>query len=586
VEPRRPRARESALPGAGAPRPLLLRFLEVVEDRVTPTTLSKRTLTELCHLLEDRILAEDLAGTVIAGFQRARYFAPARARYEALTADPRRRAVVFTADDDDLGSGVAHVAVGDDHDLAREWFVLALTDAFSAMLFGRELVGTPEPDEPDRQFLTIWSFDPTVVGDLAEVVLASAADLPPDAYALVREAVEAVAPRPPEPLVVQRFLNALLERLQAGQVLRETDHRTQDTVTEALTADPDDVLHHERSAALRTVPARVAQRMDAPLATIATAAAAGATSTDPQERARLADVIEAEVLRTSQLAGELEELSRTGLPALAPVELVGWLTGAVEGFHAQGVAVDLAPLPDALTHGIDAGRLRLALSAVLADAGAAPGRTAAPRIALEIGRAGPRIEVSRDGAAPADAQPFAVQRAAAGRSAPDTEGVELTLAAALLASQGGALQVSCDGHLTTYRLQLPTGTEDAASTEHVDGLAALIIDDEPAIRGLVEALLRRAGWTVYAAATVEEAHQAAVAHHLDAVLLDLELAGEDGLQLLGALERLRPGTAERTILVSADPAAAEAAGGRAVVRKPFVWAELRVALDRVAGRAL
>ena len=43
-------------------------FLEAVGERVTPTTVSKATLAELCHALEDLVVSGDLAGTVIAGF--------------------------------------------------------------------------------------------------------------------------------------------------------------------------------------------------------------------------------------------------------------------------------------------------------------------------------------------------------------------------------------------------------------------------------------------------------------------------------------------------------------------------------------
>ncbi len=570
----------------------------MVDDRVAPTTLSKRALTDLCRTLEDQILAEDLEGTIIAGFQRARHFAVERARYEALTADPRRRAVVLTADADDVddrSSRVQRVAVGEDHDLAREWFVLALTDACSAVLLGRELVATPQPEEADRQFLTIWSFDPTVVDDLTEAVLSSTSDLPPEQFAVVQDAARAVRPRVPEPLLVQRFLNAVLERLDAGQrrLTRTADDR--DTARRELEAEQDRALALEWDAARSAVAGRIAQRLDAPLTAVSGAVDALTEATDPVEQQRLTGVIAAETLRTRQLASELQSLSDREPPMWEPVELVAWLEREVDDHRAQGTDVELASFPEAATLHVDVSRLRQALSSVLSEAESAPGRTLPPRVTLKVGEAGATIVVSRDGVGPEPAQLGAVRNPHERAAGTDPGTLELALAAVHLSAQGGALRLTSDGHLTSYHLQLPAaatapdGRTDAVATGTSAAVpvasrqrSALVVDDEPAIRGLVEALLRRAGWTVYAAASASEACQCALEHHLDVVLLGLDPG--DRQRLRAELDRLRPGTALRTIIITGDPTAGDEQQGCPVVRKPFVWAELSDALDVVAAR--
>ena len=630
MEPTHQRGGGTGRRGARSPRPLLLRFLEVVDDRVAPTTLSKRTLTDLCHTLEDQVLAEDLEATVIAGFQRARYWEIERERYATLTADPRRSAIVFTADGDGADSPVHHVVVGEEHELAREWFVLALTSGFSAVLFGRELSGAQRAEERDRQFLTIWSFDPTVVSDLADALLTATDGLDPADITALRTALHRVPPRVPEPLMVQRFTNAVFERLEAGQqrLARASDAR--DVAEQELARRQDRAVELERYATLSTVAAQIAHQMNNPLASITMAAATLPEVEDPGERARLASIIESEALRAGQFAGELQALSAGAPTPLEPVELVGWVQREVGEHRRRGQDIELGDLTGTLSHAVDAGRLSQALSAVLADVRATPERSEPPRVDLENDDAGPAIVVRRDGPATDVTARRMVADPLGTTTLPDGSLVALAMASAHLRHQGGALTISVDGATTSYRLVLPTGEDRAAATpagghdtpergatptaeqqqappaqqqttgsddtasgqEDVgqqpvrdDERRALIIDDEPAILGLLEALLRRAGWIVRAACTAEEARQAARDEGFDAVLLDLHLDGGDGLDLLAELDRLRPGTAARTAIVTGDPAAAGSVRDHPVVGKPFVWAELSAALDELAAHA-
>lgn len=595
VEPTQPWGAGRAPAGAGSPRPLLPRLLEVVEDRVAPTTLSKRTLTDLCHTLEDQVLVEDLDATVVSGFQRARYWAVERDRYEAMVADPRRRAIVFTADADEQASTVRHIVVGEEHDLAREWFVLALTSGFSAALFGRELVGAQQFDERERQFLTIWSFDPIVVADLAEIVLASAADLDPDDVNELRAALQAIAPRVPEPLMVQRFTNAVFERLETGQQRLASAAHARDAAHRELAQRKDRSIDLERYATLSKVAAQVAHQLQDPLAAIATAAATVSDAVDPEERTRLAGIIETEALRAGQFAGELQALSSTEPATLEPVELVGWLQREIDEHRRRGQEVELEDLPGPVTQVIDAVRLRGALSAVLGDAQAAPGRSRPPRVGVEVTDGGTGIAVRRDGTAPDVALRRMIADPVGSGATSDGSMLDLTLASAHLHHQGGALTINVDEQVTTYRLELfadtpaaddnPERDHEPADTPQGAQRVALIVDDEPAIRGLVEALLRRAGWMVHAANGAEEARRATREQPFDAVLLDIPLGGGDGRELLTELEQLRPGTAERTAIITGDPPASASLHGRPVVGKPLVWAELRAALEELTAQA-
>jgi len=401
-----------------ATQPVLRSFLEAVGGRVAPTTVSKPTLTQLCHALEDLVVTEDLAGTVIAGFQHARFWAIERDRYEAMTADPRRRAVVFTADEDDVATSVSRVVVGTDHPLAREWFVVALNEAFSAVLFGRELTRSGEAVPGRRLFLAAWSFDPQVVDDLLAVLSSALGEEARGARSLLAAARGAYPPRHAAPGVSQRFTNAVVERLE-------------DATQRLLNAEAE---LRELRGALAAVD-RAAGGSDGP----------SSAEADPE---------------------------RNGSPSTA---------------------------------------------------------TRSPREGHET------IEVTPG------------PTAAATRSATALQDVEEP------AQPGGS------------------------------GRRALVLDADPAMRGFLEALLRRAGWKVASVSAVGEAADILQSTRCDVLLLDLPLVrGLDGAGLVD-LERTQPGIRHRTAFMAEDPPASGRLDGRPVLAKPVVWSELEAVLGTLTA---
>ena len=400
--------------GSGT-QPVLRSFLEAVGDRVVPTTVSKPTLTELCHALEELVVTEDLGGTLIAGFQHARFWAAERARYEAMTADPRRRAVVFTADGSEVATSVSHLVVGADHPVAREWFVLTLNEAFSAVLFGRELTRSGEAVNSQRSFLAAWSFDPEVVDDLLAVLSAALGDEVPGARSLLAASRAAHPPRHAAPGLSQRFTNAVVERLETAM-----------------------------------------QRVQA-------------------------------------VEAELREL-----------RALGDQQAAADG--GQGVADEDA-----------------------------------------------RSEAAEAGHPPASA------------------GVPSPGAAAETAERS-------DDPSTAVTRSAPAAEVEEPAPSQGNGRRALVLDEDPAMRGFLEALLRRAGWEVAAATSVEEAAEVLQRTRCDALLLDLELVRvRDGAELVD-LERTQPGIRQRTAFLAEEPPATGRVEGRPVIAKPVVWSDLEAVL--------
>src|SRR6202165_1516608 len=110
----------------------------------------------------------------------------------------------------------------------------------------------------------------------------------------------------------------------------------------------------------------------------------------------------------------------------------------------------------------------------------------------------------------------------------------------------------------------------------------LAIDDDPAMRDLIAEYLGENDLRVTTVATGEEMQKVLAEHAVDVVVLDLRLAGEDGMQLA---KKLRETSEIPIIIVSgrkdeADRVMGLELGGDHYITKPFSSREL---LRRVGG---
>lgn len=130
------------------------------------------------------------------------------------------------------------------------------------------------------------------------------------------------------------------------------------------------------------------------------------------------------------------------------------------------------------------------------------------------------------------------------------------------------------------------------STDALDGLKVLAIDDEPVVlQGLVQ-VLAECGCTVLAARSHDEARQQldTLSARVDVVICDLLLSGDDGLRVLQALAEHPRGTGPRTacLLVTGethpDKLRRARQSGLTVLCKPVTAAELRAAIVRELAR--
>ncbi|MBK9032282.1 MAG: response regulator [Myxococcales bacterium] len=112
--------------------------------------------------------------------------------------------------------------------------------------------------------------------------------------------------------------------------------------------------------------------------------------------------------------------------------------------------------------------------------------------------------------------------------------------------------ISCDsapGGGTTFTIQLPLDDRAADATPEGapadatpgNGELVLIIDDEPALRQIIAALLTRAGYRVATAASGAEGVERFRAAPADLVLLDHSMPGQPPATTLAQLRALAPG---------------------------------------------
>jgi PAS domain S-box-containing protein len=179
-------------------------------------------------------------------------------------------------------------------------------------------------------------------------------------------------------------------------------------------------------------------------------------------------------------------------------------------------------------------------------------------------------------------------------------GLGLSVVLGLVRAHGGAVAVQSEpGRGTTFRLLFPppvrepargrTGTPAARDEPPATGLV-LVVDDEPAVRRIVQAQLERLGYQVIAAHNGAEAIELFRARkdEIGLVVLDVIMPGMDGWETLATLRGLRP--AIPVILASGYEEAQVMDGEhaelpQAFLQKPYELKDLKAALAAArAGR--
>jgi two-component system response regulator RegA len=122
----------------------------------------------------------------------------------------------------------------------------------------------------------------------------------------------------------------------------------------------------------------------------------------------------------------------------------------------------------------------------------------------------------------------------------------------------------------------------------VDSPAILLVDDNAEFLEILERRFARRGFTVFACDDVAGALAAAERHHLDVAIIDRQLRGGDGIELLRVLKQRRPGLPVIILSGSSDRPTARRAlecGASDYLSKPCSLIDLEAAVRRALDAA-
>lgn len=123
-------------------------------------------------------------------------------------------------------------------------------------------------------------------------------------------------------------------------------------------------------------------------------------------------------------------------------------------------------------------------------------------------------------------------------------GLGLAAVLGIVRGHHGAISVrSTPGQGSVFRAYFPCAEDAGAGVDDGSGVQrqiALVIDDEPSVRGVCCAVLSKAGWEVHAAASGHEG--LALGRRFDAqiAIVDMTMPDMDGVEASAGLRRLRP----------------------------------------------
>lgn len=597
-------------------------FAAVAGDRLELSRLSKATLIDLSHVLEDLFLDDDLPGVVMTGFQSSRNWRSEVRRYERLAGNDDRAVAIFTNDRLALAGRVLGFTLAEDSGMRQEWFIIALTETFSCALFGVDN-GIADPatpfEEMDRLFDATWTFDPTVISDLCDLVLAEAATGDPQRADVMARAVASYPPREPSRSFERRFNRLTFEALEASRNRWRRQLLFEQELNERLRTAEARLRRLERLAAIGTMASSLAHEINNPLSTIGMAAdlivAEMIDPTGPPTRAEPgqtlaaawvaehATLISTTVGRVGRMVRGILDLVRTEDIAVGPIELTSWM-----GRVAEELTIAVGRAVRCSTNGpvtvlVDADRLRhvitnLVRNAAEADVEGKPidievDQASNGRVMVTVTDQGPGVPVEL---LPTMFQPFVTSRASSGGT-----GLGLPLAQRFAEDLGGSLELlasSASG--TTFAVTLrviepPPGPDEPAPDRMVADLfvpvvaarRALILDDEPMLRETLATILRRDGWTAAVASTPVEAAELLAAESFDVLIVDYRLSRTTTFtEVRLMLESVRPGSSRRMLVITGSLASELTDDDLPpVLTKPFTQPALEAALLEVIARS-
>lgn len=265
-----------------------------------------------------------------------------------------------------------------------------------------------------------------------------------------------------------------------------------------------------------------------------------------------------------QVTGQaLERLGRAmewgrRAPLTEHVDLRSVVNDAVAALESEAAAfttgthllLDLEPVPPVLGVG---SQLQVAVEHVLRNADEAlrgRGGTIRVRLAAEAGRI--TLTITDDGPGiPDSIYPQVFEPFSSTKSVVTGLGLGLAIVKDIVGRHGGAVALDTGSGGTTVTLTLRALAERPAELEVDRRPRVLIVDDNIDLQETLRLLIERAGYEVITVEDADRALDVLAQHPLDAMIIDVQLAGRDGLALLEEIALWHPEMLPRIALQTA-----------------------------------
>lgn len=195
---------------------------EKLGDTLPTIRSTKATLVHISHTLEDIILTHEIPALIFTGFQESTYWRQETERYRRLT-QVAKQVCIFAGRPlpEASQSNALQIELYGDDPLRQEWFLVILSDSFSALLCGQDSM-REVLSESQREFDTILTFDPTIIEPVLNLLEGVVQRYRPQRLQTLQDARQAFVLAPPnasllanfslEMILYQEALNLALER--------------------------------------------------------------------------------------------------------------------------------------------------------------------------------------------------------------------------------------------------------------------------------------------------------------------------------------------------------------------------------------
>jgi signal transduction histidine kinase/ActR/RegA family two-component response regulator len=389
---------------------------------------------------------------------------------------------------------------------------------------------------------------------------------------------------------------------------RDTLEQAVDATRQELAAQQERLVQQERLATLGRLAAGIAHEINNPLAVALTNIELASADNDPDPL--LLEDARASLRRIRNIVADLSRVARPGdfeqVEAVPLDQVLAYAADVVRVIVKGGMKIRIMTVPGTIVKG-NRGRLEQVMVNLLVNAwqAAAPRGRGSVNISSAEKSEVVQLFVDDDGPGIPDDiideifEPFFTTKPAG-----EGSGLGLAISRSYMRAMGGDLVAGKSPlggarfSVTLPRLDhvpipvsppivdVPPAEPEPAAGQSTDpsGLPALlVVDDEPALRRSLSRGLRRE-WRVFTAANRAEALSIMGAETIDALLCDLVLPEEAGVEVIRAIARTHPRILSHTVLMTGEPAGSELQAiarlnAQHLVRKPFDLEDLACRLQ-------